>query len=292
MGLFYGSVISILIFFFGAFLFTESNEYFSGSVTFGLIAMIHFNRKDGPFLKHYFSGKKYVMLMTEYFVISLVYLVACIIHQNWLVLTVFMAGLLLIPILKTGISSENWQNIPLPFSSCAAGLLSGFRIWYPVCILCLILIYLTALLGKQDVSLVLIWVYVIIVSGLQPGGDPLFYVRMSRSPGFYIRKKLVSGIGDYFFLVAPLLGIILLPSDGISVKLGVAIPGGFFLYLINQLVYAASSNSRLLVLILQTLSLIVFVILYFEMSLLFVIGGLSLMVVMAASYRLKKDFVW
>lgn len=291
MGLFYGAIATLVVFFTGGFLFFEDNGFFSGGVVLGITVLIHLNRKDGSFLKHHFGPKRYRMFLGEYLALSMVYLAACIFHYNWQPLLVFLLLLALLPLLKTENSSEKWQNIPLPFMSSIPGLHSGFRIWYPVCLLCLVLIFVTALMDKPPVSMVLTWVYLIVVSGLQSEGDPPFYIRMCKSPERYIRQKITSGIVNFVLLTAPLLPLALLMPEEL-LKMAGAFAGGGLLYLINQLIYVAASNSRLMPLIFQTLSLITFVMLFFEVLLLFVLGGLLIIMLLLAGSRLKKDFVW
>jgi hypothetical protein len=46
--------------------------------------------------------------------------------------------------------------------------------------------------------MVLIWIYVIVVSDLQRGGDPLFYVRMSRSRVVYPQRVSFRNRGLFF----------------------------------------------------------------------------------------------
>ena len=291
MGLFYGALFSLIACFTGGFLFYEDNGFFSGGVVLGIIVLIHLKRKDGSFLKHHFGRKRYRMLLGEYLAISMIYLGACIYHYNWQPLLVFLVLLVFLPFIMSGGSSEKWQNIPLPFLCSTPGLHSGFRIWYPVCFLALFLIFITALLNKPDVSMVLIWVYLIVVSGMQIEGDSSHYIRMSLSPEYYVSKKVIAGIVNYGILVIPLILTLPVMSEEL-LKMTEAIGGGFLLYLINQLIYVAASNSRLMTLMLQTLSLIVFVMLFFEVLLMVVLGGLLIILVFLAGSRLKKDFVW
>ncbi len=165
MGPLYGALVGIILFFVGAFLYTTENVALSGGISLGIMVLIHFGRKDGFYLKHFFGKQKYRMLLGEYLLLGLVFLISCIVNNHWQTLLIFLPALCFIPFMGSGVSSEQWQNFPVLFSKGSLVYKSGFRLYYPLWLLCLALLYLTSVLGKQDIFLTLVYAYVIIVSG-------------------------------------------------------------------------------------------------------------------------------
>ncbi|MBN2603443.1 MAG: hypothetical protein JXA91_04875, partial [Candidatus Thermoplasmatota archaeon] len=150
----------------------------------------------------------------------------------------------------------------------------------------------TSGLGKQDVFLILVYAYVIIVSGFQAVGDAPFYIRISKSAGFYIKEKISSVLWDYFLLVLAIIPTFLMHQADVLWDVGLALSSGLFLFLVNQLIFSGAGNSRGAVIIVQTVSLIVFVAGYFVNYSFFVLLIFFLIILFTAFHRLKKDYVW
>jgi hypothetical protein len=293
MGLFYGLLASVLLVSLIVFIYFCDNAFLSGVITLMIVLMIQSNRKDIPWLKHFFRRKTYWLVFLEYVFLSSIFLVSCVVQFNWQLFIGSLFVISLVPLLKSGGGQERWQNIPLlHLRSVDLVLKSEFRQYYPLLLLCFLLIYFTSSLGKNDVFLVLIYLYIILISALHTMGDSPWIIRMSKSPGFYLQQKLVAGLLNYSMLTVFFLPASIILGTDVFPEFGVSILSGLFLFCLNQLAYPAFSNNRLIVLVVQFFSIIIFIMSYFYMPMLLILGFLLFIVFTKAFLSLKTDYIW
>lgn len=211
-------VIALLLF----IVYSNTNKFFTLSISIFLLFMTDNRRSDKQFLSLTFENPRYIM-MADYLVLSLPFLIICMLKGEWWQMITIIFAALLLPYLHN--IRFSWKRyLPLPFMYRGGiDLLYSIRIIWWLCPFLLIGVIMGIIHDNINLSIVciMLWTSLICISMRDPIPLVLYYKGLRP----FVKENINMVIQDAVIWLTPLLVAFFFSEGGILMSLRLLLSG-------------------------------------------------------------------